>query len=622
VIDSTPNNGTEPPPDFKTGFPQIGARPIGKIRRIVTTESSARTVYLGLCSTYHDPALALVDANGHVLFAEAAERHLQSKRALNCDPDHPFWLPSVLERFCPDADTIIVAGNWRTRRPFYERLANTLGWLSPGGIMDYRGRQLTTFLETWELNYMQSCQHHALRRAGIHLARTLRQHYPKARVRFRHYDHHLTHAALACHGSPFDEAVCAVIDSYGERGSLAFFRYRNGRIEPIAQSRGPQSLGFYYMKLTELCGFDWMGGEEWKVMGLASYGKTHERLLGCLRDLMRVDGLDLRQDRRRFFDDLKRLETFRRNSATPPEHAADLAHTGQQFFVEIVNQLLCNLHDAGQSGNLTLGGGCALNSVCNGQILGATPFRQLHVPSAPADDGTALGAALLAWHDDHPGQRLPAATLSPYLGAAVDETAVRRFADYSGMPARHLPDGAVIPVAAQQLADGKILGWVQGRAEFGPRALGNRSILADPRDPEMMDKVNRTVKFRERFRPYAPSILHEYGDTYFERYQESPYMDRTLRFRPGMREQVPAVVHVDGTGRLQSVKADGNPRFHALLDSFHRQTGVPVLLNTSFNIMGKPIVHGVEDAFGVFLGSGLDGLVIGDWLFTKSGMNS
>ncbi len=583
----------------------------------MTPVSTDRTVYLGLCSTYHDPALALVDSNGRVLFAEATERYLQTKRALNCDPDHPYWLPAVLERYCPDADSFVIAGNWLTRRPFYERLAQTLAWLTPRGIMDYRGRQLTSFLETWELNYMQSCQHHALRRSGIHLARTLRQRYPRARVSFRHYDHHLAHAALACHGSPFDEAACAVIDSYGERGSLAFFQYRNGRIAPISASRGPQSLGFYYMKLTELCGFDWMGGEEWKVMGLASYGQTDETLLGCLRDLMRVDGLNIRQDRRRFFDDLKRLEAYRRPPATPPESAADLAHTGQRFFVDIVNELLTRLHAASPSANLVLGGGCALNSVCNGQILTATPYLHLHVPSAPADDGTALGAALLAWQDDHPGQRLPPTTLSPYLGTEVDEAAARRFAQYSGLPFRHLPDGAIVHAAASQLADGKILGWMQGRAEFGPRALGNRSILADPRAPEMMDKVNRTVKFRERFRPYAPSILHEHGPDYFENYQTSPYMDRTLTFKPGLRDRVPAVVHVDGTGRLQSVKPDWNPRFHALLDSFHRLTGVPVLLNTSFNVMGKPIVHSVEDAFGVFLGSGLDGLVIGDWLFTK-----
>ncbi len=572
---------------------------------------------MGLCSTYHDPALALVDDLGQVRFAEATERPLQYKRALNCEPDNPFVLPPLLQRHGAEADRFVIAGNWRARRPLYEQAARALRWLTPRGILDYRGRELAACLPTWELNHMQACQHHALRRAGINLARALRQSFPKTAVSFRHYDHHLAHAALACYGSPFEEAACAVIDSYGEQGALAFYSYRDGRLTPRFISRGPQSLGFFYMKLTELCGFDWLGGEEWKVMGLAAYGRTDDELLGWLRAMMRVEGLDIRQQRPAFFEYLRRCESRRRALDQPPEAAADLAHTGQQFFIETVNRLLRHLHRVHPSGQLALGGGCALNSVCNGQLLTATPFDALHVPSAPADDGTALGAAWLAWQEDHPGQRLAPRTLTPYLGSPVDEAAVRRFAGYSGLPVQHLPEGAIIPASAQALASGKILGWMQGRAEFGPRALGNRSILADPRSPAMLERINERVKFRERFRPYAPSILHEHGAACFEHYQDSPYMERTLRWKAAPRDRVPAAVHVDGTGRLQSVTAGRNPLFHALLDTFHRQTGVPVLLNTSFNVMGKPIVHSVEDAFGVFMGSGLDGLVIGDYLFTK-----
>jgi carbamoyltransferase len=583
----------------------------------VRPHQNGRAVYIGLCATYHDPALALVDDTGEVLFAEATERFLQYKRALNCEPDNPFLLPKILRHYCQNAERFVVASNWRRKRPRYERMARVLNWLTPCGILNYRGRQLTACLDTWELNHMQACQHHALRRAGLNLARALRQHYPKAGVEFRHYDHHQTHAALACHGSSFDEAACAIIDSYGEQGSLAFFDYRDGRLLPRFVARGPQSLGFFYMKLTELCGFDWMGGEEWKVMGLASYGDTDEELLGWMRAMMRVEGLDIRQHRSTFFDNLQLLETRRRYPDDPPEAAANLAHTGQRFFMETVNQLLRNLHGTSHAENLVLGGGCALNSVCNGQLLSATPFKVLHVPSAPADDGTALGAAWLAWQADHPGQRPGSAVLSPYLGSTIDEKAARRFAEYSGLPVAHLPDGAIIPVVARRLADGEILGWMQGRAEFGPRALGNRSILADPRSPYMGDKINRGVKFRERFRPFAPAILDEQGPVWFEDYQTTHYMDRTLRFKPMARDRVPAVVHVDGTGRLQSVRAGWNPRFHALLEEFHRLSGVPILLNTSLNVMGKPMVHSIEDAFGVLLGSGLDGLVIGDYLFTK-----
>ena len=180
-----------------------------------------------------------------------------------------------------------------------------------------------------------------------------------------------------------------------------------------------------------------------------------------------------------------------------------------------------------------------------------------------------------------------------------------------------MSDEEIIQCAAESLADGKIIGWVQGRAEFGPRALGNRSILADPRYPDMKDKINDSVKFREEFRPFAPSILHEYGDEYFENYQFTPYMERTLNFRPEVRDKVPAVVHENGSGRLQSVTAELNPKYYALISELFRLTGVPIVLNTSLNVMGKPIVHSVEDAISLFYTSGLDALVVEDVFIEK-----
>jgi carbamoyltransferase len=199
----------------------------------------------------------------------------------------------------------------------------------------------------------------------------------------------------------------------------------------------------------------------------------------------------------------------------------------------------------------------------------------------------------------------------------VSAEAVARLARFAGgLTIRHLPN-AIAEETARLLADGKLIGWVQGRAEFGPRALGNRSILADPRDPGMKAHINERVKFREDYRPFAPSILHEHGPEYFEDYRESPYMERALRFRPEAAARVPAVVHADGSGRLQTVKPAWNPRFHQLISAFHQLTGVPLLLNTSFNVMGKPIVHSVEDAVAVLMTTGLDALVIDDWLFAK-----
>lgn len=577
----------------------------------------SRTYYLGLCLTYHDPALAILGPDGGVLFAEAAERRLQTKRAFNSPPDDLVRLPALLQDYCADAEEFVVACNWRESRPWYERLARRLGWLSPRGLLANAGQRFHTWLEPYQLNHMQAAQHHALRSRALNLALSLRRDFPGILIRFRGYDHHLSHAALACFGSPFEDAACAVIDSYGETGSMALFEYRARRLRTVYRAKGPQSLGFYYMRLTELCGFDWLAGEEWKVMGLAAYGQADPEILAWLRSMVRVESLRLETCYECFFDRLQRLETRRLSAGQPPEAAANLAHTGQLFFTETVNRLLGNFHACGLSENLAMAGGCALNSACNGQILDATPFQALYVPPAPADDGTALGAAWLAFREDRPEWRPERTPMSAYLGSEIAESDIERFARYSGLPVQHLPGGALAAAAAKLLAQGKILGWIQGRAEFGPRALGNRSILADPRRAEMGEHLSREVKFRERFRPYAPAILHEHGRDWFEAYQESPYMERSLRFAPEAQARVPAVVHVDGSARLQTVKQAWNPRFHSLLTEFHRLSGVPVLLNTSFNVMGKPIVHSMEDAFGVFLGSGMDALAAGDYLFTK-----
>jgi carbamoyltransferase len=373
---------------------------------------------------------------------------------------------------------------------------------------------------------------------------------------------------------------------------------------------------FYGGLLCGLCGFDIWQGEEWKVMGLAPYGSRNQRIHELMHQCIRVEGLGLECPSGRPAA-LAELLTFARKPGAPPAEAADLAYTGQLVFTELMTELLNNLYDLGISENLVLGGGCALNSAYNGKILGQTRFRNLHVYAAPGDDGNALGAALLAFHDDHPDVRLRPRFQSPYLGSSMSAETMRNVRRFGRIPNITELPGRVHERAAQLLAEGRIIGWVQGRAEFGPRALGNRSILADPRPADMKDRINALVKFREEFRPFAPSILHEFGDDYFVDYQESPYMERTLQFREEVRDKVPAVVHVDGTGRLQSVKKQWNAKFHDLISEFYRITQVPILLNTSFNIMGKPIIHSVEDAIATFYTTGLDALIIEDCLIEK-----
>jgi carbamoyltransferase len=578
----------------------------------------AKTYYIGLGVSYHDPALAIVDEAGAVVFAEATERHLQYKRALNCEPDTLTQLPVWLRRHCPDAEHLVLATNWRTARPWYERAVAALGILTPQGLPRRGIKRLNAPLPNDRLHHMMACNRASIARGGLNLIRRLPELLPGCTWTLRDFDHHDTHAVSACYASPYDEAACAVVDSYGERGSLAFYHYRDGRLHKLYEARGPGSLGLYYMKLTELCGFDWLQGEEWKVMGLAPYGRLDEEVLALLQACVRLRGWKLEHPGRTVFDALARLEKHRRRTGEPARRVADLAYTGQWFFGELMRTLLDRLHAHCRTDHLVMAGGCALNSSFNGQVLAHTPFRSLYVPPAPADDGSALGAAWAAWRADHPDLAPPRGPLSPYLGSLMDDEALGRLARHAGgLAVEVLPEDRLCEETAHLLADGKLVAWVQGRAEFGPRALGNRSILADPRNPGMKDQINARVKFREEYRPFAPSILPEYGADYFEDYRESPYMERALKFRGEVVERVPAVVHVDRTGRLQTVRREWNPRFHRLLEAFHAHTGVPLLLNTSFNVMGKPIVHAVEDAIGVFMTSGLDALVIGDHLFRK-----
>ncbi|MEQ1545708.1 carbamoyltransferase C-terminal domain-containing protein [Methyloglobulus sp.] len=577
------------------------------------------TYYIGLSVTYHDSALAIVSNEGEVLFAEATERFMQNKRALNCEPDQLFRLPELLEQYCPNPKKIVIASNWRKKRPLYENIIKKLGFLSAPGLLKTGVKKLHSPLTNYQLHHMMACQRNSIDRAGLNLVRILQEYYPDCEIAFKDYDHHLTHAAIACYGSPFEEAACAVIDSYGEHGAMAFYSYRNGKLEQLHEAKGlgKASLGLYYMKITELCGFDWLKGEEWKVMGLASYGKINQRLYDLLNSIIAVNGFDCTHPAENFFEQIAKLGEFKQRPDSTLEELAEIAYTGQVFFADLVTQLLTHLCEVTQCESLALAGGCALNSSFNGTVTQRTGFKQVYIPPAPADDGCALGAAWLAYHEISPQQQKTPKLQTPYLGSTIKDDAVERLIRFNrSLTVQHLPD-SITAETAQLLTEGKLVGWVQGRAEYGSRALGNRSILADPRDAKIQDIINEKVKFREMFRPFAPSILHEYADDYFENYQESPYMDKTLKIRQSMQSKIAATCHVDGTGRLQTVKKESNPRFYELIEQFYQLTQVPILLNTSFNIMGKPLVHSLEDALTVFMTTGLDVLVVNDYLITK-----
>jgi carbamoyltransferase len=582
-----------------------------------------RRIYCGIACTAHDPAIALVNSDGEVLYAQATERQTQTKRAWHMHAcsgvrtGRVSWHPLI------DKDTELTIGfSWR---PDSNQVAEAskLFATTEGELTEWwtrtRPLHLLDPVQFYsELSVLETIQTRVL--SYLLMARSpsgspLRA--PKYCV------HHTTHAANACYSSPFTEATCAIIDGLGERTSTAFFHWADGRLTPLdSRDDSPSdlhregSLGLFYEALCSACGFDPEAGEEWKVMGLSAYGRFDQTLYETLRAMVRVEDLRLATNYR---DAWKGWRSIRRRLGdhSNPLVYADLAHTGQRVFEEVSEELLHNLRRRGLSDNLVLGGGCALNSLWNGKIVSRTGFKSLFVPCAPADDGNAVGAAWLAFQDDHPDWRPTTTTQLPYLGDEMDELPLRNAMTLGGLKPCDLKGRTISRYTAELVAAGNIVGWIQGKAEFGPRALGNRSIIADARVPDIKNIINTKVKFREDYRPFAPSILHERGNEYFEDYQESPYMDRTLRLRPAVRSKIPGVVHEDATGRLQSVKREWNDRYYDLIKEFDRLTDVPLVLNTSFNVMGKPIVHSVEDALSVYMTTGMDALVIGDVIFKK-----
>lgn len=575
--------------------------------------------YIGLASTFHDSAIAIINEEGETVFAEATERRLQYKRALNCPPDN-FDIGRVLKKYCEPNAEFIVATSWSDE---YLQLLNRLERMN-----FFDEERLKDPLLTLPSKYLFSkgsiytilkLQHQFIKKTGTGMLLNAQRHFNNAEVTFKNYKHHLAHAAYACYSSPYNKAVCLIMDGYGEGGSLSLYHYENDEVKQLWFHRGPQSLGWLYELVTTLCGFDWFTGEEWKVMGLAPYGKVIPECYELLSELCKYENKRLvYPSEERIQQIMKELEAFKRPADSSPWEAADLAYTGQLVYSEIVLKILKDIEALNLSENLIIGGGCGLNSSFNGTVVDKTRFKQLFVPSAPADDGNALGAAMLAYKEYNPANTLGSKPFfTPYLGSTVSDDTIKRLVKFGQIKnIRHLPL-TIHKETAAKIAEGKIVAWVQGRAEFGPRSLGNRSILADPRPMDMKDAINARVKFREEFRPFAPSILHEFGEEYFENYQETPYMERTLLFRDEVKEKVPAVVHANQTGRLQSVKKEWNPSYYKLIKSFNDITGVPILLNTSLNIMGKPILHSVEDAIGMFYTTGLDVLVINDYMIEK-----
>ncbi|HIJ54488.1 MAG TPA: nodulation protein nolNO [Deltaproteobacteria bacterium] len=586
-------------------------------------DKTLRRIYIGHANTFHDPSIAIIE--GDQIFAEGIERHIQCKRAWE---NLRLWYSWRAVRKAlndlglwpvKDADVVSVT-SWDydlLKEVVENRLVEFDG---PGGVcmlshhMEMEpifNNQLAWILRSYPANF--SDQPHEL-------APEMFQDSHNISIQIKMTNHHLAHAATAVYTSPFDECMVMIIDGYGEWTTNSFYHFHDNRFDLIHQ-QGIHSLGLMYSSITEICGFSSLEGEEWKIMGLAAYGAFNNDIYQFFNERIVFDGLsfEIIYDPEIYFKTLMSLIGGMRHPDDPDVmKIADLAHCFQRFFEETVVKLAKAAGDLCLSKNLAYAGGCALNSSANGKILENTNFERLHIPSAPADDGCSLGAAFYEKYAAQKDGNRSVAVMSPYLGSMIDIERLEKILSFKGIKYRHLSDENELCEEVAILLDaGNIVGWIQGRAEFGPRALGNRSIIADPRPADMKDRINSRVKFREDYRPLAPSILHEFGDEYFEGYQESPYMERTLNFRDAVKDKVPAVVHKNGTGRLQTVREEWNPRYYRLIHAFYEKTGIPLVLNTSYNVMGKPIAHSVEDAITVFFTTGLDYLVIGNYILMK-----
>jgi carbamoyltransferase len=587
---------------------------------------------LGLSCYYHDSAAALVE-DGRLVAAAEEERFSRKK--------HDSGFPELAVRYClesrgitiEDVDYVVFYEKPLVK---FERILTTMLASFPRSF-----RAFPEAMTTW-LGDKLWIESHLRERLGIE----------KQKLLF--VDHHVSHAASAFLPSRFDEAAILTVDGVGEWTTASFGMGRGNQVTLEREIRFPHSLGLLYSVFTAFLGFEVNEGE-YKVMGMAPYGTP--RYVDDVWKLVRLEGdgsfsLDMKYfayhwsrdtGYARPFLDLfgaprkPNLNFFTTSSGYPEyfgskpsnydalcrdnEHYADVAASVQKVTEEVLLGMVRALHRQTGSTKLCMAGGVALNSVANGRILRETPIEEIYIQPAAGDGGAAVGAALYAAHVLLGAPRNGFVMDHAYWGQSFDDGAVREALDRRGLRYEAFDDeDTMLHRTAEGLADGQVVGWMQGRFEWGPRALGNRSILADPRRPEMKDVVNTKIKFREPYRPFAPSVLA--GDC--ERFFDLPHAEEQdpARFMllvvPVKNDAVPAVTHVDGSARVQTVFAETNPRYHSLIRAFGDATGVPVLMNTSFNLKGEPIVTTPDNALNTFFASEMDTLVLEHHVVRKS----
>lgn len=591
-------------------------------------------IIVGISAFYHDSAAALI-RDGEIVAAAQEERFSRIK--------HDAGFPAQALAFClreagikslADIDKVVYY-----EKPLlkFERLMETHLAAAPRGLQSF-----VTAMPSWLTQKlpMRKVIGEGLRVASGDLSS------PLPLLLFN--DHHGSHAAAAFFPSPFDEAAVLCMDGVGEWASSTAWVGRGNAITPLWQIDFPHSVGLLYSAFTAFCGFRVNSGE-YKLMGLAPYGRPRFQSIIESRLIDIRDDGSFRLDMR-YFDYAAGLHMTNRHfdalfggPARHPdglltEREMDIAASIQATTEKILLRAAATLKSRTGLDQLCLGGGVALNCVANGRLHDAGLFRDIWIQPAPGDAGSAIGAALSGWHEymgSSRRPRLPDAMSGSRLGPGWTDEAIAHTLTALGARYETMTDDDLYPAIARRIAQGAVVGWFQGRMEFGPRALGSRSLLADPRNPAMQERLNRHTKFREAFRPFAPAVREEDAGDWFESPRRSPYMLCVTSVakatqagqangwarRAGVRSPLPAVTHVDLSARVQTVAAADDLRFHRLLTAFKAETGVPVLINTSFNVRGEPLVCSPEDAWHCFMGSDVDVLVMGNQVLHKADQN-
>jgi carbamoyltransferase len=583
---------------------------------------------LGISAFFHDSAAALVQ-DGRIVAAAEEERFTRRKHDDRFPERAAAW---CLQEAGITADRLDAVVFYEKPLVKFERLLETALAFAPRGF-----RSFAAAMPPW------------LQRK-LHLPREIDRGLGGAYTGpILFATHHESHAASAFFPSPFEDAAILTLDGVGEWSTATWGTGHGNRIELREEMRFPHSPGLLYSAFTGYCGFRVNSGE-YKLMGLAPYGEPRFADLILERIVRLHDDGSFWLDQRffRYCHGLTMTSpAFHALFGGPPRAAEgpitqremDIASSIQRVTEEIVLRMARHVHARTGMRNLCMAGGVALNCVANGRLLREGPFERLWIQPAAGDAGGALGAALMHWHGHLGKPRAPDATdaqRGSLLGPVYDDASIVAALDRMGAVRETLADDALAEAVAMELASGRIVGHFDGRAEFGPRALGNRSILGDPRDPSMQRRMNVAIKFRESFRPFAPAVIEGKQGKWFELDAESPYMllvapvaaahrgdaaaaaaARGLAKLKAVTGDVPAITHVDGSARVQTVSAGRAPRFHAILRAFERRTGCPVLVNTSFNIRGEPIVHDPADAYRCFMLTDMDVLVVGNHLMRK-----